>query len=127
MGSFDRLVEGRIREASERGEFRDLAGEGKPLDLEAPGPYEDPTMWAAFHILKNAGMAPVWIEERKELLKRATEARSLFERSGDEDRFRARMEDLNGLVDRHNQRYPLSAGLLERFPVESVISARRTG
>lgn len=126
MGLFDRLIEGRLREASERGEFRDLPGEGKPLDLEGPGPFEDPSMWAAFHVLKNAGMAPVWIEERKELVKHAGEARALFERGGDATRFRTRMEELNRQVDRHNQRYPLSASLLERFPVESVVRARKT-
>ena len=34
MTAFDRLAEERIQEATERGLFRDLPAQGKPLDLE---------------------------------------------------------------------------------------------
>ncbi len=58
-------VEDRIQEAMERGEFDNLRGKGKPLDLK-----KNP--WAgdcelAFHILENAGFAPEWIERDKAL------------------------------------------------------------
>ena len=52
--SFDRIVEAIIKEAMERGEFDDLPGKGKPIDLteyfETP---EDVRM--ANSVLKNAG------------------------------------------------------------------------
>ena len=33
--NFDKLVEAAIKEAQERGEFNNLAGKGKPIDLTA--------------------------------------------------------------------------------------------
>ena len=58
---FSRIAESRIREALERGEFANLPGEGKPLNLEAYfSTPEDLRM--AFSIVKNAKCAPVEVE-----------------------------------------------------------------
>ena len=58
---FSRVAETRIREAIAQGEFENLPGQGKPLNLEdyfsTP---EDLRM--AFSILKNANCAPVEVE-----------------------------------------------------------------
>jgi hypothetical protein len=58
---FDRIAETRIREAIEQGEFDDIAGAGKPLNLDeyfsAP-----PELRMAFSILKNANCVPVEVE-----------------------------------------------------------------
>ena len=58
---FSRIAERRIKEAMSRGEFENLPGAGKPLDLEdyfnTP---EDLRM--AFSILKNANCAPAEVE-----------------------------------------------------------------
>jgi hypothetical protein len=55
--SFDKLVEEKIQEAMARGDFDNLSGAGKPLDLDsyfaAP---EDLRM--AWSVLKNAGYMP---------------------------------------------------------------------
>lgn len=53
--NFDKLVESIIKEAQERGEFDNLPGKGKPIDLTAYfDTPEDVRM--AYSILKNAGM-----------------------------------------------------------------------
>ena len=67
MDIFAKIAEQRIREAIENGEFEDLKGMGKPLDLgdESWIP-EDLRM--AYRILKNAGCLPAELELRKEVL-----------------------------------------------------------
>ncbi|HVF56413.1 MAG TPA: DnaJ family domain-containing protein [Pyrinomonadaceae bacterium] len=66
MGNWDKLVEQKIKEAMERGEFKDLAGKGRPINLDE-NPFEDPTMRTAYRLLKNNNFTLPWIEERKEL------------------------------------------------------------
>jgi len=67
MDIFTQIAEQRIREAIENGEFDNLKGMGKPLDLgdEAWIP-EDLRM--AYRILKNSGCLPAELELRKEVL-----------------------------------------------------------
>ncbi|MDE3089543.1 MAG: DUF1992 domain-containing protein, partial [Chloroflexota bacterium] len=59
-------IERQIREAMERGEFDHLAGAGKPLDL-SENPYTPPDWRMAYQLLQDAGMAPEWIEQDKEI------------------------------------------------------------
>lgn len=66
MKRWESLVEQKIREAMEQGEFTDLSGKGHPIDL-SENPYEDPGWRTAHRLLRNAGFAPAWIEERKEI------------------------------------------------------------
>lgn len=67
MEFFYRIAERRILEAIENGEFENLEGEGKPLDL-------DEDIWIpedlriAYKILKNAGCTPPELEARKEVI-----------------------------------------------------------
>jgi hypothetical protein len=64
--SFEKAVEAIIREAQARGDFENLPGEGKPIDLtnyfNTP---EDVRL--AQSMLKNAGMVPVEIELLQEI------------------------------------------------------------
>lgn len=78
--SFDKLVEEKIREAMASGEFDNLAGKGKPLDLDAyfAAP-ED--MRVAFSMLKNAGFVP----EQIELLKEVDSLKAALDKNSDED------------------------------------------
>jgi hypothetical protein len=63
---YSRIAESRIREAIANGEFDDLPGAGKPLNLEEYfSTPEDLRM--AFSILKNANCAPVEVELLKEV------------------------------------------------------------
>jgi DnaJ family protein C protein 28 len=66
MGHWESLIDQKIREAMEQGEFDDLAGKGEPVDLSV-NPFEDPEMRTAHRMLRNAGFAPSWIEERKDI------------------------------------------------------------
>ena len=53
--NFDKIVEAIIREAQERGDFDNLKGKGKPIDLSAY--FETPEdLRMVYSMLKNAGM-----------------------------------------------------------------------
>lgn len=59
--SLSSVAEARIQEAIESGEFRDLAGKGRPLDLEAY--FAAPaSLRAGFGLLKSAGVVPPEVE-----------------------------------------------------------------
>ena len=64
--AFERIVEAMIKEAMERGEFDNLPGKGKPIDLteyfETP---EDVRL--ANSVLKGAGMTPHEVDLLKEI------------------------------------------------------------
>jgi len=62
----EKLIEEKIREAMERGEFDDLPGKGKPLDLDAYfATPEDVRL--GYSVLKSAGCVPVEVELQKEI------------------------------------------------------------
>jgi DnaJ homolog subfamily C member 28 len=61
------LVMERIEEAIERGDFDNLPGKGKPLDLRE-NPNEPAEMRMANRLLKNNELAPAWIMDRKTLI-----------------------------------------------------------
>jgi hypothetical protein len=63
---FDRIVEAIIKEAMERGDFDNLSGKGRPLDLTAY--FDTPEeVRAAYSVLKNAGILPREVELLKEI------------------------------------------------------------
>lgn len=64
--SFDKLVEALIMEAQERGEFDNLPGKGKPIDLTQY--FETPEdIRVAQSVLKNAGMTSPEVMLLKEI------------------------------------------------------------
>lgn len=68
ISGFEKIVEERIRRAQERGEFEDLDGSGKPLELSDDSHISE-DLRLAFKILKNAECLPPEIELRKEIEK----------------------------------------------------------
>ncbi|AEG13672.1 DnaJ-like, subfamily C, domain-containing protein [Desulfofundulus kuznetsovii DSM 6115] len=61
------IAENKIREAMEKGEFDNLPGKGKPLQLEdLSGVPEE--LRASYLILKNAGVLPPELELHREIL-----------------------------------------------------------
>lgn len=58
-------IEEKLKEAQERGDFDNLAGKGKPLDLRGNPHAGDWEM--AYKAMSNAGYAPEWIERDKEI------------------------------------------------------------
>ena len=67
---FDKLVEERIREAMEAGEFDNIEGKGRPVNLDAyfATPEE---LRAGYSVLKNAGIVP----EEAQILKEIAETK----------------------------------------------------
>jgi Domain of unknown function (DUF1992) len=63
--SRESLIERQIRQAIDEGKFDNLPHQGKPLPNDE-NPYAGE--WGlAFHVLRNAGFAPPWIEADKEV------------------------------------------------------------
>ncbi len=63
---FTKIVEERIREAQRKGEFDNLEGSGKPLDLAADQTVAE-ELRLAYKILKNADCLPPEVELKKEI------------------------------------------------------------
>ncbi len=77
--SWESLVERQIREAMEAGAFDELPHKGERLPLEDDSAAGD---WAMAHrMLRNAGMAPPWIESDKEARRLLAELEALIERA----------------------------------------------
>lgn len=66
MSSTEDLVESQIEKARQRGDFDNLKGAGKPVNLEE-NPFEPAEMRMAYKILKDNDFAPYWIELGKEI------------------------------------------------------------
>ena len=65
---FEKIVEDRIKKAQRRGEFDDLPGTGKRLEL-ADDQHIPEDLRLAYKILKNADCLPPEIELKKEILR----------------------------------------------------------
>lgn len=79
--SLDKIVEEAIRKAQERGEFDNLPGKGKPIDLSAY--FDTPEeIRVAQSVLRNAGFAPREVD----LLKEIAELRQILSSLLDENR-----------------------------------------
>ncbi len=63
---FDKIADEKIREAMNRGEFDDLEGKGKPLDLEDDS-HLPADIRMAYKILKNANCLPPEVQLRKDI------------------------------------------------------------
>jgi hypothetical protein len=68
LPGFDKIVEERIKDAQRKGEFDNLPGSGKPLDLEDSGSVPE-DLRVAYKILKNADYIPPELELKKEIRK----------------------------------------------------------
>jgi hypothetical protein len=78
-GSWESLVDRQIREAAEEGQFDNLPHQGEPLPND-DNPYA--AEWGlAFHVLKNAGFAPPWIEADKEVRELLARRDAILERA----------------------------------------------
>ncbi len=68
MFGYLKIVERRIKEALERGEFDNLQGQGEPLNLEDDRNVPE-DLRLAYRILKNADCLPPELELKKEIRK----------------------------------------------------------
>ena len=65
---FDKIVEERIKNAQKKGDFNNLPGSGKPLDLDDNSCVAE-DLRLAYKILKNADFTPPEIEIKNEIKK----------------------------------------------------------
>lgn len=131
MDPLTAIAERRIQEAIERGEFDDLPGKGKPLDLGEDDRAVPAELRMAYRILKNAGLLPPDIELHKEIL-RLTD---LIDSIHDEECRRERRRELDYKLMKLNmmRRRPVNLEILPEYRdrVEEKLShgggsARRT-
>jgi DnaJ homolog subfamily C member 28 len=145
LKNWESLIDKTIREAMEQGEFDDLEGKGEPIDL-SENPFEDPDWRTAHRMLRNAGFAPAWIEERKDIDSELAAARSALARAwtvlqnarGSEHErsatlrwetavgtFRDRVDDLNRRINAWNLKTPALAFHRKRIDGEAEIERIR--
>jgi hypothetical protein len=145
MDAWESLVDKKIREAMEAGEFENLSGAGEPIDL-SENPFEDPDWRQAHRLLRSAGFAPSWIEARKDIdasleAARITLARhraiyrnarhTVHEQSArqrwqeSKSRFYLKVAELNRRIDSWNLKTPGFAFQRKRIDVEQEIERVR--
>jgi hypothetical protein len=127
-----------IRESMERGEFDDLPGSGEPIDL-TESPYEKPELRSVHRLLRNAGFAPPWIEERKDIEDQLQKAYSTLSRARQlycqtsqdpENRewqraikeFRERVDQLNQRIRIYNLKAPSASVHRQLIDVDKLVS-----
>ncbi|MEW6126025.1 MAG: DUF1992 domain-containing protein [Acidobacteriota bacterium] len=95
--SFEKLAEEKIKEAMESGEFDNLAGKGKPIDLTAYfATPED--LRIGYSILKNANVLP----QEAALLKEAETLRAKLERATNEEEKRKLKRAIDETIMKYN-------------------------
>lgn len=141
MNRLESLVEKKIREAMEQGEFDNLPGRGQPVDL-TENPFEDPDLRVVHKLLRDAGFAPAWIEERKDIdatfeLARHTLLRAwtVYQPEGKSPNdaewqrnvieFRAKVLELNNRVRLYNLKAPAAVFHRRKIEAEKTIEEVR--
>jgi DnaJ family protein C protein 28 len=135
MDKYEPLIDRMIRESMDRGEFDDLPGSGQPIDL-SENPYEKPELRSVHRLLKNAGFAPAWIEERKDidaefqrLYAIVQRAHSLYDSKAGDVRwqralkeFREHIEELNQRIRLYNLKAPAIGFHRQVIDIDSLIA-----
>jgi hypothetical protein len=113
------IAERLIKKAMDEGDFDPTMGKGKPLEILS-SPFLDSEWDLSFHILKNAGMRPYWLEldleirqRMEESLRSLIDAASIYSTDSLEwevcvKRFRQRTEEVNQLIQELNLKVPHS-------------------
>ncbi|MFQ3573778.1 MAG: DnaJ family domain-containing protein [Thermodesulfovibrionales bacterium] len=122
MDIFSKIAEERIKEAMLQGVFDNLQNKGKPLHLEdfslVP---EDLRM--AYKILKNAGMIPPELEDRKEII----QLRDLIN-TIDDDKIRLKkIRELNFKIMKYNLQSKKPLYIEDLFTYEDKVRSKLMG
>jgi DnaJ family protein C protein 28 len=136
MDWLDKIIEDAIR----KGQFDDLPGKGKPLNLD-PNPHEDPEKRLAYKVLHDAGYKLPWIDERNEIEAAIKNAQTTLAREYDEYRatpsapfarsawdaatanFRARVAEINKRIDIYNLNVPSQVFQRMRVDADSILQS----
>lgn len=130
LRSFESLIDQQMAEAERAGQFRNLPGAGKPLDLGDDDGVPD-ELRVAHRMLKNAGYAPPWIELQKsiradqdQLDRWLAQANRRWPNLGEAERtqlraeYEARLRALNKQRTTYNLTAPSAAGQLPLLQIE---------
>jgi hypothetical protein len=79
IDDWDSWIDEEIRKAGERGEFSNLPGEGKPLEIYRTD--VNPEYDMAFSRLKNAGVMPAWMELDRDVRRLSDDLDAFLDRS----------------------------------------------
>jgi len=127
-----------IEEAMRKGQFDDLPGKGKPLNLD-PNPHEDPEKRLAHKVLHDAGYKLPWIDERNEIEAAIKNVQTILARDYDDYRamqsapqarsawdaatanFRARVVEINKRIDVYNLNVPSQVFQRARVDADSTL------
>lgn len=90
MGLWDRIVEERIQQAQDEGQFDNLPGKGKPLKLDDDA-FIPEDLRMTYKVLKNSNCLPIEMEQRKEIFN----LRQLLNAAVDEETRRNLRRELN--------------------------------
>jgi len=100
------IAEQKIREAMRNGEFEDLPGKGKPLQLEDLSHIPE-ELRAGYIILKNGGILPVEMQVEKEITSLKTLMNSCYDESERQEfikELNAKMIRLNIMLEKRHLR-----------------------
>jgi DnaJ homolog subfamily C member 28 len=78
LRDWENMIEEQIRQAIERGDFDNLRGKGKPLNL-GDDSFVPEDMRLAYKLMKDAGVAPEWIEQNKEIRAELQQLKTLLD------------------------------------------------
>jgi hypothetical protein len=119
MSIWERIVEKKIQQAMQSGEFDDLPGEGRPLQLDDETFV--PQEWRlAYRLLHNAHLLPDWLQldreiaavvnaTRAELASKPIDPREGTMPSGDRlAAFEKKIDLANRMIDEYNLRVPIA-------------------
>ncbi|KAM4090187.1 hypothetical protein ACJW30_09G040700 [Castanea mollissima] len=112
------VVEQRIWHSMEEGQFENLPGKGKPLNLST-NPHADPAEDTLYRILSKNGCAPEWVQLNKEIRTQISEWRAALKKAwaktsnGDNSNWiqtseplKVQMREINSKVLRYNLMVP---------------------
>jgi DnaJ family protein C protein 28 len=139
MNRLESMVEKMLREAIEAGEFDNLPGKGQPVDLRE-NPFEDADLRVVHKLLRDAGFAPAWIEEQKDIAATFEAARQTLTRAWKIYRpggvspnspawernvaeFREKAAELNCRVKLYNLKVPAAVFQRRMFYADKVIES----
>ena len=116
---WESAIDAAIREAQARGDFDNLPGRGRPIDL---GSEPDDEAWLANHLLREQGFRPAWIEDGRAIATAVAEleawlARQLAaapggvgpDRAALEAEYLRRVAEINARIDRFNLSVPTTS------------------
>ncbi|MER7109252.1 DnaJ family domain-containing protein [Streptomyces sp. NPDC000229] len=120
---FESWVDKQIREATERGDFRNLSGFGKPLPDDT-APYDE--LWWVKDKMRREGIAPV-LPPALALRKEAEDALEAVGRAASEAEVRRIVAAVNEKIAEAVRRPPAGPPLrLAPFDVEELVRGRRS-